>query len=78
MPLLGYLFHDRLRIYGYGFQQFSTYSGYMGIVFLKKIHLFVNFFGNSGFMGMISGKFSGFMGILFRNFSGFMVGIFMI
>ena len=49
----------------------------MSIVF-EKIHLFVNFFGNSGFMGMISGKFSGFMGTLSRNFFGFMVDIFTI
>ena len=27
-----------------------------------KIHLLVNFFGVSGFMSMIFGKFSGFMG----------------
>ena len=30
---LGYLFHDRLRIYGYGFQQFSVFSEFMGMAF---------------------------------------------
>ena len=43
-----------------------------------KIHLLVNCFGISGFMGMIFRKFSRFMGILLRNFSGFMGGTFTI
>ena len=77
VPFLGYFFHDRVRIqiYGYGFQQFFTFS----VHFLQvKVHLLVTFFCMSGFMGMISRKFSGFMGILFRNFSGFMGGTFVI
>ena len=36
MPFLGYLFHDRVRIYGYGFQQFFAFSGFMGIFFCKN------------------------------------------
>ena len=31
-----YLFHDRFLIYGYGFQQFFAFSGFMGIVFCKN------------------------------------------
>ena len=75
---LGYLFHDRVRIYGYAFQQFFAFSGFMGIVFFVKLHLLASCFGISGFMGMIFRKFSEFMGILLRNFSGFMGGTFMI
>ena len=33
---LGYLFHDRVRIYGYGFQQVCAFSGSMGIIFCKN------------------------------------------
>ena len=33
---LGYLFHDRFRIYGYGFQQLFAFSGFMGIVLCKN------------------------------------------
>ena len=34
--ILGYLFRDRFRIYGYGFQQFLAFSGFMGIVLCKN------------------------------------------
>ena len=77
MQFLGYFFHDRIRIYKYGFQQFFAFSGCIGIIFVK-IHLLVSCFGVSGFMGMIFGKFSAFMSILLRNFSGFMGGTFTI
>ena len=33
---LGYLFHERFRIYGYGFQQFLAFPGFMGIVICKN------------------------------------------
>ena len=33
---LGYLFHDRFRIYGYSFQQLFAFSGFLGIVFCKN------------------------------------------
>ena len=33
---LGYLFHDKFRIYRYGFQQLLASSGFMGIVFCKN------------------------------------------
>ena len=36
MPFLGYLFHDRFRIYGYGFQQSLAFSGFKGIVLCKN------------------------------------------
>ena len=36
VPFLGYLFHDRFRIYGYGFQHFFAFSGFMGIVFCEN------------------------------------------
>ena len=61
---LGYLLHDRVRIYAYGF--------------FVEIHSLVSFFGISGFMGMILREFSGFMGVLFRIFSTFMSGTFTI
>ena len=63
MPFFMKLFHDRVRIYGYDFQQFFTVSGFIDMVFL--IHLLMSFI-------------SRFMGIIFRKFSGFMDGIFMI
>ena len=50
VPFLGYLFHDRFRIYGYGFQQFFTFSGFVGTVFVK-VHLLVSCFVISGFNG---------------------------
>ena len=36
VPFLGYLFQDRFRIYGYGFQQFLAFSGFMSIVLCKN------------------------------------------
>ena len=39
MPFLGYLFHDRFGIYGYGFQQFFAFSGFMGVVFCKNLFI---------------------------------------
>ena len=33
---LGYLFHDRVRIYGYGFQPFYAFSGFLGTAFCKN------------------------------------------
>ena len=36
VPFLGYIFHDRFRIYGYGFQQFFGSSGFMDIVFCRN------------------------------------------
>ena len=75
MPFLGYLFHYRFRIYGYGFQQFFVFSGFMGYV---RIHLLLSCFGISGFMAMIFKRFSRFMGILLRIFSGLMGGTFTI
>ena len=71
VPFLGSLFHDRVRIYGYGFQQFFAFSGFMGTVFCKNSFL-VSFCGISGFLGMIFRNFVGFIGILLRNFSGFL------
>ena len=36
MLFLGYRLHDRFQMYGYGFQQFFAFSGFMGIVFCKN------------------------------------------
>ena len=37
VPFFGYLFHDRVWIYGYGFQQFFfAFSGFMGMIFCKN------------------------------------------
>ena len=58
------------------FNNFFAFSRFIGKAFYN--HLLVNFFGISGFMGMIFGKFSGFMGVLLRNFAGFMGGTFTI
>ena len=75
--VLGYLFHDRVRIYGYGFQQFFAFSGFIGIVFCKNSFI-DELFGISGFMGMSFRKFSRCLGILLRNFSRFMGSTFTI
>ena len=60
MPYLGYIFHDRVRIYGYGFQQSFAFSGFMGIVFCKNSFI-GELFGIPELMGMIFRKFSRFM-----------------
>ena len=51
---LGLLFHDRLRIYGYGFQQFSAFSEFMEKVFSNFQHfpdLWVWVFCKNSFIG---------------------------
>ena len=88
MPFLGYLFHDRVRIYGYGNQQFFAFSGFMGIVFCKSSfigELFWHFriYGYDAqkilqIYGYIFAKFLQIYGYTLRNFSGFMGGTFMI
>ena len=77
VPFLGYLFHDRVRIYGYGFQQFFASSGFMGIVFYQNSFI-GELFWHSRIYGYDFLKFSRFVGILLRNFSGFMGGTFTI
>ena len=49
---LGYLFHDRVQTYGYGFQQFLHFPD-LWLYFAIKIHLLVSCFGISGFIGII-------------------------
>ena len=62
---LGYLFHDKLRIFAHDFQEFLHLPD-LWVWFYVKIHLCRAFWH------------FGFMGILFRNFSGFMGGSFTI
>ena len=59
---------------------FNNFLGFpdLWVWFLVKLHLLVNFFGISGFMGMLFRNCSVFIGILFRNSSGFMGGTFTI
>ena len=45
-------FHDRLRIYGYGPQQFQHFPN-LWVCFYVKLHLLVSIFRISGFMGMM-------------------------
>ena len=73
VPFLGYLFHDRVRIYGYGFQQIFTFSGFMGVV-LSKNSFIGELLCNFWIYGYDFQKISGFMGILLRNFSRSMGG----
>ena len=40
VPFLGYLFHDRFRIYGYGFEQFFDFSGFVGLIFCKNSFIY--------------------------------------
>ena len=63
---LGYLFYDRVRIYGYRFQQFFY------------IFRMVSFFGISAFTGMIFKKMSRIYGYTFRKFLRIYVGTFTI
>ena len=43
VTILGYLFHDRVQIYVYGFQQFFAFSGFMGMVLFVKYSYWVVF-----------------------------------
>ena len=64
VQFLGCQFNERVRIYGYGFQQFFHIFLVYRYGFFVKIHLLVSFFGISGFMGTTFRKLSGSMGIL--------------
>ena len=70
-------FYDRVRIYGYGFQQFFVIFGFMGMVCCKSSFIGEPF-GMSCCIGMLFRNFSRFTGIHFSNFSGFMGGTFAI
>ena len=59
--ILGCIFYDRVRIYGYRFQQLLHFPD-LWVWFFVKIHLLVSYLGISGFMGMTFRIFSGFMG----------------
>ena len=51
VPFYGYPFHDRVRIYGFGFEQCFAFSGFMGIVFCKNSFIgdFFRHFRNFGY-----------------------------